>query len=234
VGYRVRNVIRMEDSDKWARYMRKVRKIQRNRSKEMPLQVVSPPVLTRDVADHSRSFQPLDAGVNECYLWHGTDVRSALSIAATDYKINLSTTGMYGPGIYLAESSTKADEYAKDEPRGHYSDVFALLLCRVCMGKFYYTTTRDLRAISRIKLERKFDSTVGDRSVSAGTFREFVVYDVDQMYPEYLVIYSARTGGPTSFIWQRWCRNRILCTSLCIGRMPTRIRTKILSMNRSS
>lgn len=33
----------------------------------------------------------------------------------------------------------EADEYAKDEPGGHYDNIRALLLCRVCVGSFYYT-----------------------------------------------------------------------------------------------
>ena len=41
------------------------------------------------------------------------------------------------------ESSTKADEYSQDEPSGYYDGVRALLLCRVCMGEFYYTGERD-------------------------------------------------------------------------------------------
>jgi len=31
---------------------------------------------------------------------------------------------------------------------------------------------------------------LGDRKASVGTYREFVVYGDDQVYPEYLVLYS--------------------------------------------
>ena len=34
-----------------------------------------------------------------------------------------------------------------------------------------------------------YDGALGDREASAGTFREFVVYDEAQVYPEYVVIY---------------------------------------------
>lgn len=34
----------------------------------------------------------------------------------------------------LASEVWQADEYAKDEPGGHYSGVRALLLCRICLG----------------------------------------------------------------------------------------------------
>jgi len=96
---------------------------------------------------------------------------------------------MYGPGVYLSESSTKADEYAHDEPGGYYDGVFALLLCRACLGHFYYTTERDEKARQKV-VSGDFDSTCGDRLKSAKTYREFVIYDADQLYPEYVVLYS--------------------------------------------
>jgi hypothetical protein len=35
-----------------------------------------------------------------------------------------------------------------------------------------------------------FDSVLGDREAEVGTYREFVVFDQAQIYPEYIVIYS--------------------------------------------
>merc|ERR1712032_73625 len=90
----------------------------------------------------------------------------------------------------MAESSTKADEYSQDE-QGYYEGVFALLVCRVCLGKAYYTTARDEGAADKIK-SGDYDSTLGDRARHANTFREFVVYNADQIYPEYVVLYSRR------------------------------------------
>ena len=52
------------------------------------------------------------------------------------------------PGLYFAESCTKADEYARDDT-GHYSDVRALLLCRVCMGSIHYTTEPESDALQK-------------------------------------------------------------------------------------
>lgn len=101
---------------------------------------------------------------------------------------------MYGSGAYLAEHCTKADEYSSDEPGGYYEDVYALLLCRVCLGKFYYTTVRDTEAGEKVK-NGEFDSTVGDRLASAGTFREFVLYNADAIYPEYVIMYSRVHAG---------------------------------------
>merc|ERR1712125_89718 len=91
---------------------------------------------------------------------------------------------------YFGESSTKADEYAEDrDSKCHEKDVFAMLLCRTYMGKFYYTTDRNTEAGDKVAAG-DYDSTVGDRWKSAGTFREFVIYDNAQVYPEYIVIYD--------------------------------------------
>ena len=46
---------------------------------------------------------------------------------------SIGAKAMYGPGAYFAESCTKADEYAFDEPGGYYDGIRAMLLCRVCI-----------------------------------------------------------------------------------------------------
>ena len=35
-----------------------------------------------------------------------------------------------------------------------------------------------------------YDSVLGDRQASVGTYREFVVYDQYRVYPEYMIMYS--------------------------------------------
>lgn len=193
-GYTVRKVIRVEDSRMWERYVKRRCSIQDQRQ-SADVEQLCPPCKTLEVVgSNADSFSPLDGSLNEVYLWHGTHVRAALSIAHSDFRIDLagSSTGtMYGRGCYLAENCTKADEYARDEPHGYYEGVFALLLCRVVLGKYYYTTKRDERAGDSVA-RGKFDSTLGDRLKAVDTFREFVVYNADQVYPEFIVLYSRR------------------------------------------
>eukprot|EP00928_Gymnodinium_smaydae_P075910 TRINITY_DN5892_c0_g2_i1.p1 TRINITY_DN5892_c0_g2~~TRINITY_DN5892_c0_g2_i1.p1 ORF type:complete len:1004 (-),score=82.43 TRINITY_DN5892_c0_g2_i1:250-3261(-) len=193
-GYKVHRVIRVEDSAMWSRYVAKRNAIKRRRIVgKSGLDSVEPPPITRKVAKkYVSTFEPLDRELNEVYLWHGTGIRVALAIVQEDFKINLAGSNagiMYGRGAYFAESCTKADEYAVDEADSCYEGVFAFLLCRVCMGKFYYTTEREETAGDRVACG-EFDSVVGDRAKSVRTFREFVVYQNDQMYPEYVVLYS--------------------------------------------
>eukprot|EP00439_Symbiodinium_sp_Y106_P083166 s907_g23.t1 len=134
--------IRYRASDIWRRYVDKRTAIRESRESE-GIEEFNPPPLTRSVAEkYPGTFAPLDNSVNEVYAYHGTFVRYALSIAENDFKIEYagSSTGtLYGRGAYLGESITKADEYAKDEPDGYYDGVFAVLVCRLTMGKMNCT-----------------------------------------------------------------------------------------------
>jgi hypothetical protein len=47
------------------------------------------------------------------------------------------------------------------------------------------------------------DSTVGDRLKKADTFREYCVYDADQVYPEYIVIYTRLKEGQRKEQYQK-------------------------------
>lgn len=191
-GYVVRRVVQVERPAKWERYLKRKTEIRKRRAGGK-LPKLDPPVLTEDaVLKHKDKLQPLDRDANEVYLWHGTPVRAALAIATDGFDMDLAgrtSRAMYGKGMYFAESSTKADEYARDEPDGYYNGTFALVLSRVCLGKFYHTTEREPNANSKT-LSGEFDSTCGDRKASVNTFREFVVYSGDQVYPEFVVLYQ--------------------------------------------
>ncbi|CAE7320050.1 Parp12, partial [Symbiodinium sp. CCMP2456] len=196
-GFGVRQLVRVENSDLFAKYMVRKAEIREARGRcEAP----SPDIFTRDALVSlplSDMLSDLDDDVNEVYLWHGTSVRQGLMIAEADFDLALAGTGggtMYGKGLYFTESVTKADEYSRAEPGGFYEEARALLLCRVCLGKFHYTEEREPAAI--MKWARKqSDSTLGDRARAVNTYREMCVYSTDQVYPEYLVIYQRLHGG---------------------------------------
>jgi hypothetical protein len=99
---------------------------------------------------------------------------------------------MFGAGAYFAECSSKSDEYASSDQSGMYEGVCALLLCRVVCGEMYYITKSDVSAIDKAMATGKYDGVIGDREKAAGTYREFVVFDESQIYPEYVVLYERR------------------------------------------
>ena len=50
--------------------------------------------------------------VNEYFLFHGTSENASTGIAKQGLDYRLSNKGLFGKGVYFAESSTKADQYS--------------------------------------------------------------------------------------------------------------------------
>jgi len=126
----------------------------------------------------------------DALLLHGTNPSSAMGILKTGFVLDHSgkaTGTMLGNGIYLAECSSKADEYARDDGGGTYPGLMALLVCRCLVGKTYVVQ----EAGDHVSQARRagYDSVVGDRETKVGTYREFVIFDERQILPEYAVIY---------------------------------------------
>jgi len=139
---------------------------------------------------------PVDTTINEHYLWHGTTPAGAHGITDTEFDIKRAGTvygALFGPGIYFAESCMKADEYTKPDERGW----FPLILCRVVLGHVNYCDVPEPKPISReleasCQVGAPFHSVLGDREKVRGTFREFIVFDNHQVYPEYIVWYTRK------------------------------------------
>lgn len=142
--------------------------------------------------DHVK--EPRRREINEYYLFHGTKPTAALEICRNGFRAELAGSGkgtLYGPGIYFAESSTKADEYAGDDDTGLYKGLYAMLLCRVALGNPVVTAELSPN-VERLHTELSLDvnhSILGDREAAKGTFREFVVPHADQALPTYVIIY---------------------------------------------
>lgn len=134
--------------------------------------------------------------INEFYLFHGTKPSAVKAICDEDFALNLSGTNagtLYGNGLYFAEASSKGDEYANDDKQGIFSGLFALIVCRVACGNLYYTdeVKPDVQDImDAVLTKRTHHAVLGDREKCRGTYREFIVFDQRQVYPEYVVIYQ--------------------------------------------
>eukprot|EP00930_Biecheleria_cincta_P072150 TRINITY_DN59599_c0_g1_i1.p1 TRINITY_DN59599_c0_g1~~TRINITY_DN59599_c0_g1_i1.p1 ORF type:complete len:491 (+),score=89.02 TRINITY_DN59599_c0_g1_i1:28-1500(+) len=137
--------------------------------------------------------EPLLSEINEVFLFHGTGAAAAEAITTNNFRINLagSNTGtLYGRGLYLAENATKSDEYAAPLPNGERH----LLLCRAVLGRVHYSAEveTDPRACEAACTTGKFHSILGDRKLCRGTFREFVIFDEEQIYANYVLTYRRR------------------------------------------
>ena len=68
-------------------------------------------------AGGSQLNKSLVGEINEYFLFHGTKSTGLKSIEDHGLDSRLSANAMFGNGVYFAESSTKADQYAGDATR---------------------------------------------------------------------------------------------------------------------
>ena len=129
--------------------------------------------------------QPLEirAGTTregEAYLFHGTRLANVTSIVEGGFRLDKSMGGLYGNGIYLAENSQKADQYA-DDPSNRRSWCLPMFVVRTSLGK--------VETFSREKREKltHVDTFVAGKGKR---FREYIKTDSNQCYPEFLIIYD--------------------------------------------
>merc|ERR1712224_1188308 len=114
-----------------------------------------------------------------------------------------SCTGtLFGYGIYLAECSSKSDEYGRDDGGNTYPGLNALLVCRAFVGKPLVVTKAGEHYAQEAR-DNGFDCVVGDRESKVGTYREIIFFDDRQVYPEYAIIYKRiydKTKVPPAFV----------------------------------
>jgi len=136
--------------------------------------------------------------VNEAMLFHGTSSAAAEAITREDFRLKLSGSNagtLFGRGIYLAECVSKSDEYTEE-----VAGVRTILVCRATLGRVLYTdapspNVDDLEqrcGYEQAPGEGQYDSVLGDREKCSGTYREFIVYDDDFVYPDFIVKYRRR------------------------------------------
>jgi len=190
-GYEVQKVFRNENGHAWQEYACRLADVQH---RDEPIAKIEDVKTT--VAWKSIGGDKADRLLHECnewYLFHGTNPDAAASICKNDFKVSRagSSTGtLYGKGLYFAESITKADEYAKPNSSGN----FAVLLCRVMGGHVRYTdeVTPDPEELVYSCIEGPYDSVLGDREKTRGTYREFVLFDSEDVYVEYVIEYKRK------------------------------------------
>jgi len=159
--------------------------------------------------------EPLDASINEWRLLHGSNLAALKSICGSNFRLKLAGSGatwkdkgkkagtpLYGYGVYCAENVTKADEYASPIEDGLPADIgcCAVLVCRAVGGlcRVVDTNEFDTEELRRDVFDGPFHSVLGDRVTKLGKpFREVVLYDSAQVFPEFLLYYR-RLGMPDS------------------------------------
>jgi len=136
-------------------------------------------------------FYRLDSDANEAFLFHGTNDFAAGKITRGDFLVNLAGSNagtLYGKGVYLAESVSKSDEYTQENSNGER----CILVCRATLGFVNYNDeiAPDVEKLVKSCTDGPYHCVLGDREKCRGTFREIIVYDDDQVYPEYVIWYK--------------------------------------------
>ena len=92
-------------------------------------------------------LKELSLELNEAFLFHGSCPGGALGIGEDGFdmsRVGSNVGTMFGGGAYLAEASSKSDEYATEDPSGFFKGKFALLLCRSLLGSIFYITESNI------------------------------------------------------------------------------------------
>ncbi|XP_059151551.1 uncharacterized protein LOC131937873 [Physella acuta] len=128
--------------------------------------------------------------VNEFLLLHGTKSGNISNILSEGLQVSKSRNGLFGYGLYFAESSTKADQYTDNkDTRSPLGTCLYMLICRVTLGRVYVTNER----IHSSEIDKnKYDSLLYDPPKGKGLFREFIVFDSSQVMPAIVIEYQRK------------------------------------------
>lgn len=135
--------------------------------------------------------------VNECYYFHGSRKDNVAAKVKEGLDPRLAKAGaVFGQAVYMSESSTKADQYT-DDRQERETNGLTMILVRCTMGEI--CLMKDTKKLTRPPCKETSclsdTCTHGDRYnsvVEEGKyiFREFCVYDKQQVYPEYVITYD--------------------------------------------
>eukprot|EP00440_Ansanella_granifera_P072800 gb/GFBE01079003.1/.p1 GENE.gb/GFBE01079003.1/~~gb/GFBE01079003.1/.p1 ORF type:complete len:411 (+),score=67.14 gb/GFBE01079003.1/:1-1233(+) len=135
--------------------------------------------------------QTLNAALNEVRLWHGTKVWNTGRIVQEGFDERVCCLqGMFGAGLYFANETCKAGQYAQKSEGGSIGSGSRgshwFFLSRVLLGRSHFT--REAMPETR-RAPDNCDSVIYTPTQYArvGHHTEFIVYDRFQCYPEYLV-----------------------------------------------
>eukprot|EP00931_Biecheleriopsis_adriatica_P025363 TRINITY_DN15599_c0_g1_i6.p1 TRINITY_DN15599_c0_g1~~TRINITY_DN15599_c0_g1_i6.p1 ORF type:complete len:600 (-),score=117.14 TRINITY_DN15599_c0_g1_i6:11-1810(-) len=165
---KVEQVLRMEDSVLWNRFL----------AKRAELAAFEPTLLVdlpgsgaaktaRPMSETEAALLPdclgeLTTEINEAYLFHGSAPAGALGIGEDGFdmsKVGSNVGTMFGGGAYMAEASSKSDEYAKEDGTGVFAGKMALLLCRTLLGNMFYITESNIPKIEEALATMQFSAT---------------------------------------------------------------------------
>ena len=152
-----------------------------------PQQLKGVPTVAHLRATVGTSFNGLDAGANEFWLWHGTKPPTADILATSGFDERVAALrGLYGAGNYFADAFCKSNQYATEtNARGEH----CVLYCRVTVGCAYRTARLHRNARRPPDNDATpgapHDSIFAESGVANGgqqAHNEFVCFSKEQVY----------------------------------------------------
>lgn len=159
----------------------------------------------------------LDAKANEYWLFHGCDAMIIPILLQSGYDPRVSSLdGMFGGGFYLAENSSKSNQYIPCPGCGKNAIFrgigcsckqqekleFFIILYRAVLGDVHVAKVYDekmYRGEEKCRVRRPpfknksvdlYDSVMGESKTHSANnlkYREFILYECNQAYPEYVI-----------------------------------------------
>jgi hypothetical protein len=181
---------RCQNVQNWVEYSRRRWQIKQDLDAKKGLPTSIDNLKTAGVLVGQDQYQ-LDSDAHEEFLFHGTNDTAADCITKGDFLVNLAGSNagtLYGRGVYLAESVSKSDEYTQPNA----CDERCILVCRATLGYVNYNDqiAPNVDALVKSCTEGPYHCVLGDREKCRGTYREIMVYDGHQVYPEYVIWYK--------------------------------------------
>lgn len=214
-SFKLNKLMRIQNKEIWQRYqfartcIEKQNKYKLNES-ESSKYINKIPIKTKKIDDKS----------NEYYLFHGTkwEVINIVKKKGFDERVG-STSGMFGAGIYFAENSSKSNQYVPCPQCGKgaiFTDGictcnlistqnYGMLMCRVILGDIHIAldyNSEQYKGTKKHPIRRPpyklndmelYDSIMGESINNGGSklnYREFIIYDRFQVYPEYILYFD--------------------------------------------
>mmetsp|Transcript_37076 Transcript_37076/g.106520 ORF Transcript_37076/g.106520 Transcript_37076/m.106520 type:complete len:582 (+) Transcript_37076:61-1806(+) len=193
VEFHLVRAVRLENPDLWKRYQERAARVKRRRGRctfagrGRPMTTCS----LAGVEELSDGFPAeLDSEICEAYLWHATKPQAAAKILREGFRISQrSAVGKrFGCGGYFSEDAAKADAYSA-AGEGIYKDCYAMLLCRVVLGKQLHTNLFRWEGAAQ-QAAGAHDALVAEPRCAS--YREYVALEDAQIYPEFALVYERR------------------------------------------
>ena len=199
---RVTRVMRIENKPLWLRYQNHKSHLRESLQRALARGAAVPTLesLGESILQPRIKHPVVEASIDtdELLLFHGTSDEAARNIAAHGFNERLaSDTGIYGAGIYFADRPSKSQQYSSRHttPSGEH----VMLICRLVLGwpcliQGRNTFNRDAPP-NQATPGKSFDSIFAQTGVVPDgdhLHNEFIVFQSNQTYAEFLVYYKVR------------------------------------------